>query len=41
MGILEIVENFNKIDFSYLKAKPYISFLNDFQKRTQYINAWI
>ena len=33
MGILEIVENFNKIDFSYLKAKPYISFLNDYKER--------
>ena len=33
MGILEIVENFNKIDFSYLKAKPYISFLNNYKER--------
>ena len=33
MGILEIVEYFNKIDFSYLKAKPYISFLNDYKER--------
>tara|TARA_B100000963_G_C22630095_1_gene674499 strand:+ start:2239 stop:2805 length:567 start_codon:yes stop_codon:yes gene_type:complete len=31
MGILEIVENFNKVDFSYLKAKPYISFLENYK----------
>lgn len=31
MGILELIENFHNIDFSYLKMKPDITYLNNFK----------
>ena len=31
MGILELIENFHTIDFSYLKMKPDITYLNSFK----------
>jgi hypothetical protein len=31
MSILQLVENFHNIDFSYLKLKPDISYLNNFK----------
>ena len=33
MVVLELIENFNKVDFSYLKVKPDISFLENYKNR--------
>ena len=33
MVVLELIENFNKVDFSYMKAKPDISFLENYKNR--------
>jgi len=33
MVVLELIENFNRVDFSYMKAKPDISFLENYKNR--------